>query len=51
MSPEDAIEAIPPHILAGVWNDAMQYAYEEFFVTRPQLESLIAANPHRRNPS
>ena len=37
-----------PGMLAGAWADALQYVYEEGYITRPQLEALQESNPHRR---
>jgi hypothetical protein len=42
-----ALKAAAPHMQAGAWGDGLQYAYEEGHLTRPQLEALQAANPHR----
>lgn len=42
------LAAAAPHMQAGAWGDGLQYAYEEGYLARPQLEALQESNPHRR---
>jgi len=42
-----ALEAAAPYMLAGAWGDSLQYAYEEGYFARPQLEALQESNPYR----
>ena len=46
------LEAAAPHLTAAAngvgWNDALQYVYEEGYITRPQLEALELSSPYRK---
>lgn len=43
-----AVEAAHRETLqATAWSEALQYAHEEGYFTRPQLEALQESNPYR----
>lgn len=41
--PSESVEAEK----AAAWAGALQYVYEEGYITRPQMEALQQSNPYR----